>query len=207
MFAVSGGKNTANPATLRSLPDLHFHDLRHVAITRVAQKLPNVIELSAVTGHKSLAMLKRYYHVKPEVFCILNVIVYWEIPLTILRWMGMSKPNKTIERPLRSMLVPRNTYSMSIEEFIKRLADFLVASFEEEFLADVPPDDTRKIEFERHREFALETHRILTIKSLTKTLANRILAGDITFEHPVTKGRLFVKKFDKDGERCVFHGT
>lgn len=115
----------------------------------------------------------------------------------------MSKPNKTIERPLRSMLVSRNTYSMSIEEFINRLADFLVASFEEEFLADVPPDDTRKIEFERHREFELETHRVLTIKSLTKTLANRILAGDITFEHPVTKGRLFVKKFDKDGERVV----
>lgn len=51
----------------RMLIDLHFHDLRHVAITRLAEKLPNVIELSAVTGHKSLAMLKRYYHVKPEV--------------------------------------------------------------------------------------------------------------------------------------------
>lgn len=51
----------------RMLMDLHFHDLRHVAITRLAEKLPNLIELSAVTGHKSLAMLKRYYHVKPEV--------------------------------------------------------------------------------------------------------------------------------------------
>uniref|UniRef100_UPI0040481303 tyrosine-type recombinase/integrase n=1 Tax=Limnohabitans sp. TaxID=1907725 RepID=UPI0040481303 len=44
------------------LEDFHFHDLRHTAITAMAEKLPNLIELSAVTGHKSLAMLKRYYH-------------------------------------------------------------------------------------------------------------------------------------------------
>ena len=44
------------------LKDFHFHDLRHTAITVMAEKLPNLIELSAVTGHKSLAMLKRYYH-------------------------------------------------------------------------------------------------------------------------------------------------
>lgn len=43
--------------------DLRFHDLRHTAISAMAQKLPNIIELSAVSGHKSLAMLKRYYHV------------------------------------------------------------------------------------------------------------------------------------------------
>ncbi len=42
--------------------DFHFHDLRHTAITAMAEKLPNLIELSAVTGHKSLTMLKRYYH-------------------------------------------------------------------------------------------------------------------------------------------------
>jgi integrase len=42
--------------------DVRFHDLRHMAITRLAEKLPNLIELSAVSGHKSLAMLKRYYH-------------------------------------------------------------------------------------------------------------------------------------------------
>ncbi len=44
------------------IDDIHFHDLRHMAITRMAQKLPNLIELSAVSGHKSLSMLKRYYH-------------------------------------------------------------------------------------------------------------------------------------------------
>ena len=46
--------------------DIRFHDLRHMAITRLAEKLPNLIELSAVSGHKSLAMLKRYYHPKAE---------------------------------------------------------------------------------------------------------------------------------------------
>jgi integrase len=46
------------------LGDVRFHDLRHTATTVIASKLPNVIELAAVTGHKSLAMLKRYYHPK-----------------------------------------------------------------------------------------------------------------------------------------------
>ena len=44
------------------LDGLHFHDLRHTAATRMAGKLPNVIELASVTGHTSLQMLKRYYH-------------------------------------------------------------------------------------------------------------------------------------------------
>lgn len=46
--------------------DVRFHDLRHMAITRLAEKLPNLIELSAVSGHKSMAMLKRYYHPSAE---------------------------------------------------------------------------------------------------------------------------------------------
>jgi integrase len=51
---------------LAKLDDFHFHDLRHMAITQLAEKLPNLIELSAVSGHKSLAMLKRYYHPNVE---------------------------------------------------------------------------------------------------------------------------------------------
>ena len=43
------------------LDGLRFHDLRRTAITRMAEKLPNVIELAAVSGHKSLMVLKRYY--------------------------------------------------------------------------------------------------------------------------------------------------
>jgi integrase len=43
------------------LEGVRFHDLRRTAITRMAEKLPNVIELAAVSGHKSLMVLRRYY--------------------------------------------------------------------------------------------------------------------------------------------------
>lgn len=45
---------------------IRFHDLRRTAITMLSHKLPNLVELSAVSGHKSLAMLKRYYHPNAE---------------------------------------------------------------------------------------------------------------------------------------------
>lgn len=48
------------------LENFRWHDLRHTAATRIARKLPNIIELSSVTGHKSLAMLKRYVHPEAE---------------------------------------------------------------------------------------------------------------------------------------------
>jgi integrase len=54
--------NFNNAVERAKLPDLHFHDLRHTAITNIANKLPNLIELAAVSGHKSLKMLQRYYH-------------------------------------------------------------------------------------------------------------------------------------------------
>lgn len=52
-----------NPAFLA---DVHFHDTRHEAASRLAEKLSNVLELSAVTGHRDLRMLKRYYHPRAE---------------------------------------------------------------------------------------------------------------------------------------------
>lgn len=48
------------------IEDFHFHDLRHEATSRLAERLPNVVELAAVTGHKDLRMLKRYYHPRAE---------------------------------------------------------------------------------------------------------------------------------------------
>jgi integrase len=51
---------------IAGLENFHFHDLRHEATSRMAGKLPNVVELSAVTGHKTLQMLKRYYHPRAE---------------------------------------------------------------------------------------------------------------------------------------------
>lgn len=46
------------------LQDLRLHDIRHEATSRIATKLDNILELSAVTGHKDVRMLKRYYHPK-----------------------------------------------------------------------------------------------------------------------------------------------
>lgn len=58
-------------ATRRAgISNLRIHDLRHTATTRLAVKLSNVLELSAVTGHKQLNMLKRYYHPKPELIAL-----------------------------------------------------------------------------------------------------------------------------------------
>lgn len=47
------------------LYDLHFHDLRHEGTSRLAEKL-QMHELMKVTGHKSSAMLARYYHPRAE---------------------------------------------------------------------------------------------------------------------------------------------
>lgn len=62
---VSAFKQVFADAMQRTgIEDLRFHDLRHDATTRIADRLSNVLELSAVTGHKSLTMLKRYYNPK-----------------------------------------------------------------------------------------------------------------------------------------------
>lgn len=50
----------------RMLVDLRMHDLRHIAVTRLAERLPNIVELAAVSGHSDVRMLKRYYHPKAE---------------------------------------------------------------------------------------------------------------------------------------------
>lgn len=46
--------------------DLRFHDLRHEALSRMSDAGLNVIELSHISGHKTLAMLKRYTHPSHE---------------------------------------------------------------------------------------------------------------------------------------------
>lgn len=51
------------------LLDLRFHDLRHSAITLfLAPKVPSVLMLQKITGHKTLSQLSRYYNAKPEDF-------------------------------------------------------------------------------------------------------------------------------------------
>lgn len=47
--------------------DLHFHDLRHEAISRLFELgTLDVMEVAAISGHKSLSMLKRYTHLKAQ---------------------------------------------------------------------------------------------------------------------------------------------
>ncbi len=66
-ISVAAMEKAFKGATQRAgLDGLHFHDLRHTAATRLAGKLSNVLELSAVTGHKELRMLKKYYHPQAE---------------------------------------------------------------------------------------------------------------------------------------------
>lgn len=48
------------------LVDFHFHDARHEATTRLGRKLPNIIELARVTGHRDVNSLKRYYNPTAE---------------------------------------------------------------------------------------------------------------------------------------------
>lgn len=48
------------------LNDLRMHDERHEATSRLASTFSNVLDLSAITGHKDLRMLKRYYHPDPK---------------------------------------------------------------------------------------------------------------------------------------------
>ncbi len=45
---------------------LTFHDLRHEATSRFFEKGLNPMQVSAITGHKTLQMLKRYTHLKAE---------------------------------------------------------------------------------------------------------------------------------------------
>ncbi|MFK4440707.1 integrase [Caballeronia udeis] len=48
------------------MPDLRFHDLRHEATSRLFEKGLNTMEVSAITGHKTLTMLRRYAHLSMD---------------------------------------------------------------------------------------------------------------------------------------------
>ncbi len=48
------------------MADLHFHDLRHEAVSRLVEMGLSDQEVSAISGHKSMQMLKRYTHLRAE---------------------------------------------------------------------------------------------------------------------------------------------
>jgi len=43
---------------------LHFHDLRHEAVSRLFEKGFGITEVSTISGHKELRMLQRYTHLR-----------------------------------------------------------------------------------------------------------------------------------------------
>lgn len=54
----------AKAAARAGMPDLHFHDLRHEAVSRLFERGFNVMEAAAVSGHRDLTMLRRYVHLE-----------------------------------------------------------------------------------------------------------------------------------------------
>ena len=56
-------KATADRAGIEGL---RFHDLRHEATSRLFERGLNIMEVSTITGHKTLSMLKRYTHLRAE---------------------------------------------------------------------------------------------------------------------------------------------
>lgn len=48
------------------MADLHFHDLRHEAVSRFVEMGLSDQEVAAISGHKSMQMLKRYTHLRAE---------------------------------------------------------------------------------------------------------------------------------------------
>ena len=48
------------------LENLHFHNLRHEAISRFFEKGLNPLEVATIAGHKDARMLMRYTHLKAE---------------------------------------------------------------------------------------------------------------------------------------------
>lgn len=52
------------PPSARWLVGIRLHDLRHEATSRFFEKGLNVMEVTTITGHKTMEMLKRYTHLR-----------------------------------------------------------------------------------------------------------------------------------------------
>ena len=69
IFPYSGDsvKNAFHMACLKlRLDDLHFHDLRHDAISRLFEFGLDIPRVALVSGHKTWKNLARYTHLKPS---------------------------------------------------------------------------------------------------------------------------------------------
>jgi integrase len=69
LFPVEAGtlsKYFTHSTRALSIPDLHFHDLRHEGASRLLEDGYQIPEVAMVTGHKKWETLKRYVNLKPE---------------------------------------------------------------------------------------------------------------------------------------------
>jgi integrase len=48
------------------IQDLRWHDLRHEAVSRLHERGLSTVEVASISGHKTLACLARYSHMKVE---------------------------------------------------------------------------------------------------------------------------------------------
>ena len=55
-----------NPPSARWLVGIRLHDLRHETTTRFFEKGLSVMEVTTITGHKTMEMLKRYTHLRAQ---------------------------------------------------------------------------------------------------------------------------------------------
>lgn len=63
---AASSKQCSHRQMLASITDLRFHDLRHEATSRLFERGLNPMQVAAITGHKTLQMLKRYTHLRAE---------------------------------------------------------------------------------------------------------------------------------------------
>lgn len=49
-----------------NIKNLRWHDLRHEAVSRLFEKGLHPLEVASISGHRSMQMLKRYTHLRPE---------------------------------------------------------------------------------------------------------------------------------------------
>ena len=66
LYCADGLKSTWRFMLLKlGIENLHFHDLRHEAISRLFElDSLDMMEVASISGHKSLSMLRRYTHLK-----------------------------------------------------------------------------------------------------------------------------------------------
>ena len=66
MHPASLSRAFAQVCKAAGITGLTFHDLRHEATSRLFEKGLNPMQVAAITGHKTLQMLKRYTHLRAE---------------------------------------------------------------------------------------------------------------------------------------------